>query len=68
MHYATGVALHDAGVVSCADITMEAALTKLGHLLGQGLSPRQARKEMTIGIRGEMTIQSGAPRFALDDR
>ncbi len=33
-HYATGVALRDAGVISCADITVEAALTKLGHLLG----------------------------------
>ena len=53
--YEAGAALADAGVVSGADMTPEAALTKLGHLLGKGLSPEGTRREMQKDLRGELT-------------
>ena len=39
-HYATGVALNEAGVVPGGDMTTEAALCKLGCLIGQGEEER----------------------------
>lgn len=53
--YATGNALADAGVVGAADMTVEAALTKLHYLLSQPLSVDQIRAAMVINLRGELT-------------
>lgn len=53
--YATGNALADAGVVGAADMTVEAALTKLHYLLSQPLSVDQIRAAMVTNLRGELT-------------
>jgi lysophospholipase len=57
--YAAGRALRDAGVIPCADMTPEAALTKLAWLLSQQLSPAQVAERMAKPARGEMTVASG---------
>jgi L-asparaginase len=44
------------GVVSGGDMTTEAALTKLMHLLGQNYSNDKIKKEITFNLRGEITI------------
>lgn len=54
--YATGVTLLDAGVVSGHDMTVEAALAKLMHLLGSGLSTDEVKRLMGTNLRGELTI------------
>lgn len=53
--YATGDALVAAGVVSGYDMTTEAALTKMMHLFGLGLSAEEVKKKLSISMRGEMT-------------
>lgn len=56
MHlYETGLQLLESGIISGADLTVEAALTKLMFLLGQELSPEEIRKEMRRNICGELT-------------
>lgn len=57
--YATGLALREAGVVPGVDMTLEAALTKLGVLLGQDLSPEEVRARMTVSQAGELTDPTG---------
>lgn len=57
--YATGDALAEAGVVSGLDMTCEAALTKMMHLFGSGLSPSQVARYMTEPIAGELTREDG---------
>ena len=54
--YATGDALAKACVVSGFDMTCEAALTKLMHLFGQGLSATEVAAAMTRPLAGELTI------------
>ena len=57
MHlYETGRQLLEAGIISGKDSTVEAALTKLMYLLGQGLTPEVIRSEMKRSIAGEMTV------------
>merc|ERR1712062_390206 len=58
-HYATGVALREAGVTPGYDMTVEAALTKLGYLFGKGLSPKEVRQQIGVNLRGELTTGEG---------
>ena len=61
-HYATGMALKDAGVVSASDMTLEATTTKLAYLLGRrDLSIDEIRDLMRVDLRGEMTPESQLP-------
>lgn len=53
--YATGDALARAGVVSGLDMTCEAALAKMMHLLGLGLDPGEVAHYMHACIAGELT-------------
>ena len=54
--YATGDALAKAGVVSGCDMTCEAAIAKLMHLFGQGLSATEVAAAMTRPLAGELTV------------
>lgn len=56
--YQTSLPLIQAGVCSGADMTIEAALTKLMYLLGQGLQASEVRQLMETPIRGELTNYS----------
>jgi len=52
--YKTSEELARIGVVGGADMTTEAALTKLMHLLGQELNPEAIRTAMMENLRGEL--------------
>lgn len=63
--YATGQSLHEAGVVSGADMTPEAALSKLSYLLSQpDLSRDEVIHYMQQNLRGELTENPESPRFS----
>ena len=51
--YATGHGVFEAGVLSGADMTAEAAYTKLVHLLGQPISNEQRRTLFVTSLVGE---------------
>lgn len=54
--YAAGMVLGKAGVVAGADMTTEAALTKLSYLLAlPDATPECVTREMSVSLRGEMT-------------
>jgi len=53
-HYATGLALEDAGVVSANDMTLEAIACKAAYLLGRGdMNITEVGRMMNISLRGE---------------
>ncbi|WP_224749932.1 asparaginase [Halomonas sp. ML-15] len=52
-HYAAGRGLADAGVLCADDMTPEAALTKLVHLLAQPLTDDQRRNRFLTPLAGE---------------
>lgn len=54
--YDVGLRLKMAGVVSCRDMTFEAAVTKLMYLLGRGYSHDQIIEQLNLSLRGEMTL------------
>ncbi|MDR0765499.1 MAG: asparaginase [Odoribacteraceae bacterium] len=54
--YATGRGLHEAGVINGRDITTEAALCKMMHVLGRGLPPDDTRRLLDSNLRGEISI------------
>ena len=56
--YYSGNRLLEAGAISGADITSEAAITKLMHLLARSCDTDTVAREMTIPICGEMSSQS----------
>lgn len=57
-HYAAGTALVEAGVIPAGDMTPEAALVKLGWLLGNDdLSPAEVRALFVKDLRGEVTVR-----------
>lgn len=56
--YSTGRALMEAGVVPGADLTPEAAITKLAWLLSQDLTPGEVRALMATDLRGELTPEA----------
>ncbi|HMX54625.1 MAG TPA: asparaginase, partial [Plasticicumulans sp.] len=53
--YAAGSALARAGCIGGADMTAEAALTKLAYLFAVGLDPAAVRAEIARDLRGELT-------------
>jgi L-asparaginase len=54
--YETSLYLLEAGVISGFDMTTEAAVTKLMHLLGQGLSSEEIKKRLNSNLKGEITF------------
>jgi L-asparaginase len=53
--YETGLRLQQIGVTSGYDMTIEAAVTKLMHLLGQKASIEEVKKVLNEPLRGEFT-------------
>lgn len=54
--YETSLNLQKAGVLSGYDMTIETAVTKLMHLLGNYVDPQDIMDRMKISLCGEMTV------------
>lgn len=55
--YENGLCLEKIGLISGYDITTEAALAKLMILFGEGKTPEEVKKLMTVSLRGELTVR-----------
>jgi len=63
--YVAGSALADAGAIAGHDMTVEAAMTKMYWLFGQGLAPDVVKQEMERDLRGEITLPDDPQRAIL---
>lgn len=66
--YAAGSALWDAGLVGGADMTPEAALTKLAYLLSQVEQTDEVRRLVTVDLRGELTPVDRPKQYSFRER
>lgn len=66
--YATGKALADVGVIGGADMTPEAALTKLSFLLSRHRDRADVARLMRVNLRGELTASGQQNRFSFRER
>jgi L-asparaginase len=57
--YAAGSALARAGCIGARDMTTEAAMAKMFHLLKQDLPPDEVKAKMGVDFRGELTPAAG---------
>jgi len=65
-HYAVGHALEAAGVVGAADMTVEAACSKLAYLFGRrDLDNEEIARLMPVSLRGEVTPPEERSRSAV---
>ena len=55
--YATSAAFNELNIVPGADLTVEAAITKLMFLLGQGISTALLPERMVVPLAGELTLR-----------